>query len=119
MGRLFHYALAAEGKTFATTAKVTEECEAAGFQNVQRVNYCSDTNPDIREITDAAFAAIIEAVYGSLILRSGEVPDQETAEKQAAGLIEKHYSLCAEGLSPPMTLAMVVAQKPLDTPLCS
>lgn len=117
MGRVFDSALAAEGKTFSATAKVAEECEAGGFQNVQRINYRSDTNPDIREVTDAAFATIIEAVYGSLILRSGEVSDQEAAEKQAAALIEKHYSLCAEGMSPPMTLAMVVAQKPLGTPL--
>lgn len=109
----------AEGKTFQASAKVAEECTAAGFLDVVRLGYRSDANedPSLRFDTEQRLAAIMSTLYPSLLLRSGQVPDEETAFKRGEELIEQHYRLCAEGMSPPLTIMRVVAQKPLDAPL--
>lgn len=88
----------------------------AGFLDVIRLEYRSDWTTDIRLDTEQRLAAIIETLYASLLLRSGQVADEEAASKRAGELIEQHYRLCADGKSPPLKLMRVVAQKPLDDP---
>jgi hypothetical protein len=106
--------LKAEGKCFAASAKVYEECAAAGFLDVVRLHYLSSWNSDLRLDTESRLAAIIETLYANLLLRSGQVADRETASKRAGELIEQHRSLCADGKSPPLKVMRVVAQKPHD-----
>ncbi|KAJ5291196.1 hypothetical protein N7478_000447 [Penicillium angulare] len=119
IGRCFDFSLKAEGKCFQASAKVASECTAAGFLDVLRLFYRSDAtdDPHLRADTEQRLAAIMNTLYASLLLRSGQVPDEETASKRAGELIEQHHRLCAEGLSPPLTVMRVVAQKPLDAPL--
>ncbi|KAK2836966.1 hypothetical protein FQN49_006542 [Arthroderma sp. PD_2] len=112
--RCFDFALKAEGKCFAASAKVYEECKAAGFLDVVRLDYRSDSKADIRLDTETRLAAIIGSLYARLLLRSGQVADEEAASKRAEELTEQHWSLCAEGKSPPLKVMRVVAQKPLD-----
>jgi hypothetical protein len=111
--RCFSFSLAAEGKCFAASAKVYEECTAAGFLDVERLNYRSDSNPDtkLRLDTETRLAAIIETLYASLLLRSGQVPDEAAAAKRAGELIEQHWGLCKEGKSPLLKVMRVVARK--------
>jgi hypothetical protein len=115
--RCFDMSLKAEGKCFAASAKVYEECKAAGFLDVVRLDYRSDWNSDLRLDTENRLAAIIETLYASLLLRSGQVPNEETASKRAEDLIEQHHRLCAGGNSPTLKVMRVVAQKPLVKPL--
>lgn len=104
----------AEGKCFTASAKVYEECIAADFLDVIRIEYRSDSNSDIRLDTEKRLAAIIETLYASLLLRSGQVADDAGASERAAELIEQHWRLCEEGKSPPLKVMRVVAQKSLD-----
>ncbi|KAM5449461.1 hypothetical protein MaudCBS49596_004942 [Microsporum audouinii] len=113
--RCFAFSLKAEGKCFAASTKIYEECEAAGFLNIVRLGYSSKSKDDIRLDTEKRLAAIMESLYARLLLRSKQVADETAALKQAEELIEKHWRLCAEGNSPPLTLMRVVAQKPLDS----
>lgn len=106
----------AEKKCFAASAKVYQECIAAGFLDVVRLDYRSDWTSDLRYDTEKRLAAIIETLYASLLLRSGQVADEEAASKRAWDLIEQHWRLCADGKSPPLKVMRVVAQKPLDSP---
>lgn len=117
--RCFDFSLKAEGKCFQASAKVASECTAAGFLDVLRLGYRSDAtdDPHLRADTEQRLAAIMNTLYASLLLRSGQVPDGETALKRAGELVEQHHRLCAEGLSPPLTIMRVIAQKPLDAPL--
>ncbi|EFR03062.1 hypothetical protein MGYG_06060 [Nannizzia gypsea CBS 118893] len=112
--RCFSLALKAEGKCFAASAKVYEECKAAGFLDVVRLAYRSDSKPDIRHDVDKRLADIMGSLYARLLLRSGQAADEDAASKQAEELVKQHWSLCAEGKSPPLTVMRVVAQKPLD-----
>ncbi|KAJ6119067.1 hypothetical protein N7471_013018 [Penicillium samsonianum] len=112
--RCFDFSLKAEGKCFAASAKVYEECKKAGLIDVVRLHYLSSANSDLRLETEKRLASIIETLYASLLLRSGQVADEEAASKRAGQLIEQHWSLCAEGKSPPLKVMRVVARKPLD-----
>ncbi|KAJ5762328.1 uncharacterized protein N7511_005710 [Penicillium nucicola] len=110
--RCFDLSLKAEGKCFAASAKVFEECNAAKLWNVERLHYRSDSNSELRLDTDSRLAAIIATLYANLLWRSGQVADEAAALERADELIEQHRRLCAEGNSPPLTLMRVVAQKP-------
>lgn len=110
--RCFEFSLKAEGKCFAASAKVYEECTAAGFLDVKRLHYLSSWNSDLRLDTEGRLAATIETLYANLLLRSGQVADGEAASKRARELLEQHRSLCADGKSPPLKVMRVVAQKP-------
>ncbi|KAL4871675.1 hypothetical protein BDV12DRAFT_183536 [Aspergillus spectabilis] len=112
--RCFSFSLAAEGKCFAASAKVYEECTAAGFLDIERLIYRSDADSDVdlRLDTETRLAAIIETLYASLLLRSGEVAHEEEAAKRAGELIEQHWALCKEGNSPSLKVMRVVARKP-------
>jgi hypothetical protein len=114
MHRCFDFSLKAERKCFAASAKVYKECIAASFLDVVRLEYRSDSNSDIRLDTEQRLAAIIETLYASLLLRSGQVADEAEASKWAAELIEQHRRLCEDGKSPPLKVMRVVAQKPLN-----
>ncbi|EAU33984.1 predicted protein [Aspergillus terreus NIH2624] len=114
MHRCFDFSLRAERKCFAASAKVYKECIAASFLDVVRLEYRSDSNSDIRLDTEQRLAAIIETLYASLLLRSGQVADEAEASKWAAELIEQHWRLCEDGKSPPLKVMRVVAQKPLN-----
>ena len=67
----------------------------------------------LRVDTELRLTAIIETLYASLLLRSGQVVDEDTASLRAKKLIEEHRRLCDEGNSPPLRLMRVVGQKPL------
>ncbi|KAJ5683489.1 hypothetical protein N7462_006654 [Penicillium macrosclerotiorum] len=110
--RCFELSLKAEGKCFQASAKVYDECTAAGFLDVTRLAYSSDWDSNIRLDTDQRFGAIIETLYASLLVRSGQVATDEEATKQAGELLVKHQRLCDEGKSHPLKLMRVVAQKP-------
>ncbi|KAJ5372013.1 hypothetical protein N7517_004019 [Penicillium concentricum] len=114
--RCFDLALKAEKKCFTASAKVYEECIAAGLLDVVRLDYRSDWNSDLRLDTEERLTTIIETLYASLLLRSGQVADEEAASKRAGELIEQHCRLCADGNTPPLKVMRVVAQKPLDSP---
>ncbi|KAL2783329.1 LaeA-like methyltransferase [Aspergillus keveii] len=112
--RCFSHSLEAEGKCFAASAKVVSECQEAGlFQEVQRVAYRSDTNPevDLRAEVQARLATIIKTLYASLLIRSGQVEDENAANERAVRLIEQLAGLCKEGKSPPQKIMWVVARK--------
>ncbi|CAI7607391.1 unnamed protein product [Penicillium pancosmium] len=109
--RCFDSSFKAEGKCFQASAKVLEECMAAGYSNVERLAYSSDWDNNLRPDTEARFVAIIETLYASLLLRSGQVDDELAASKQAGELIKKYRQLCGNGNSPPVKLMRVVAQK--------
>ncbi|OKP14388.1 hypothetical protein PENSUB_14167 [Penicillium subrubescens] len=111
--RCFNSSLKAEGKCFQASAKVRDECIAAGFLDVIRRAYSSDANMSLRVDTELRLTAIIETLYASLLLRSGQVVDEDTASLRAKKLIEEHRRLCDEGNSPPLRLMRVVGQKPL------
>ncbi|KAL3470108.1 hypothetical protein BJX99DRAFT_264543 [Aspergillus californicus] len=112
--RCFNYSFQAEGKCHAASAKVYEECKAAGFLDAVRVTYRSDSiqDDDLRQDTDERLAAIIDSLYTRLLFRSGQVADKEAAGQRAGTLIEQHWRLCQEGRSPPLKVMRVVARKP-------
>ncbi|KAL4860624.1 hypothetical protein BDV12DRAFT_181305 [Aspergillus spectabilis] len=111
--RCFSFSLTAEGKCFAASAKVLSECQAAGLVDVERTEYRSDWDPaaDFKQDVETRFVTIIETLYASLLLRSGQVKDENAANKRAEELIEQHWGLIKEGRSPPFKLMRVVARK--------
>ncbi|KAJ5370417.1 uncharacterized protein N7496_006509 [Penicillium cataractarum] len=111
--RCFDSSLKAEGKCFRASAKVRDECIASGFWDVIRLAYSSEDDSSLRLDTEKRLAAIIETLYASLLLRSGQVADEDAASMQAQRLIEEHRRFCQEGNSPPLRLMRVVGQKPL------
>jgi hypothetical protein len=111
--RCFDLSLKAEGKCFRASAKVLHECIAAGFLDVVRLAYSSDNDTSLRLDTELRLAAIIETLYASLLLRSGQVVDEAAASLRAKKLVEEHRRLCDEGNSPPLRLMRVVGRKPL------
>ncbi|KAJ6093075.1 hypothetical protein N7486_008364 [Penicillium sp. IBT 16267x] len=110
--RCFDSSLTAEGKCFQASAKVFQECMAAGFLDVVRLAYTSDWDSSIRHDTDERLVAIIETLYAGLLVRSGQVKDEEAAIARSADLIKQHREICATGNSPPLKLMRVIAQKP-------
>jgi hypothetical protein len=113
LGRGFGVSLAAEGKCWAASAKVSKECTVAGFLDVVRLHYLSSRNSDLRLETESEYTSIIEMLYTACLLRAGEIPDKKAASKRAEELVSLYRSLCADGQSPPVKLMRVVAQKPL------
>lgn len=111
--RCFDSALKAEGKCFRASAKVRDECIAAGFADVVRLTYSSERDSSLRLETELRLGAIIETLYASLLLRSEQVGDEEEASLRAQKLIEEHRRLCQEGNSPPLRLMRVVGRKRL------
>ncbi|KAJ5619660.1 hypothetical protein N7510_003644 [Penicillium lagena] len=111
--RCFSSSLKAEGKCFQASAKVYDECIAAGLLDVVRLAYISDWDSNIRRDTEERLAAIIETLYANLLVRSGQVDEEKVASKQAGELIEQHRRLCENGNSPPLKLMRVVGQKRL------
>ncbi|KAL4925544.1 class I SAM-dependent methyltransferase [Aspergillus undulatus] len=113
MRRCFDISLRVEGKCFAASAKVYEECKATGFLDAERLEYSSESISEsgLRSDKDEWFAALIETLYARLLMRSREVPDQDAAAKRAAELIEQHWALCKEGMSSPLKAMRVVARK--------
>ncbi|KAJ5948605.1 hypothetical protein N7454_001912 [Penicillium verhagenii] len=109
--RCFSAAMTAEEKCFQASSKVFQECMAAGFLDVERLEYSSDWDSSIRHETDERLIAIIETLYAGFLLRSGQVADDEAAISQAADLVKQHRELCTTGNSPPIKLMRVVAQK--------
>ncbi|KAF3384451.1 hypothetical protein F1880_002273, partial [Penicillium rolfsii] len=112
MRRCFDSSLTAESKCFRASAKVRDECIAAGFLDVVRLAFSSDADSSLRHDTELRLAAIIETLYASLLLRSGQVVDEKTASFRAKKLIDEHRRLCEEGNSPSLKLMRVVGQKP-------
>ncbi|KAB8227788.1 class I SAM-dependent methyltransferase [Aspergillus alliaceus] len=112
--RCFDFGLKAEGKCFQASAKVFKESNAVGFRHVVRLAYDSDWDGSLRLETEKRLAEIIQTLYAGLLLRSGQVVDEEAATKKAERLIEQHWHLCARGISPPVKLMRVVGQKPLN-----
>ncbi|KAJ5993232.1 hypothetical protein N7451_008956 [Penicillium sp. IBT 35674x] len=110
--RCFDSSFTAEGKCFQASAKVFQECMAAGFLDVVRLAYTSDWDRSIRHETDERLVAIIETLYAGLLVRSGQVKDEEAAIARTADLVKQHREICATGNSPPLKLMRVVAQKP-------
>ncbi|KAJ5672227.1 hypothetical protein N7507_001354 [Penicillium longicatenatum] len=110
--RCFDTSLTAEGKCFQASAKVFEECMAAGFLDVVRLAYNSDWDRSIRHETDERLVAIIETLYAGLLVRSGQVDDEEAAIAKTADLVKQHREICASGNSPPVKLMRVIAKKP-------
>ncbi|KAL5336817.1 LaeA-like methyltransferase [Aspergillus crustosus] len=114
--RCFSLALPAEGKCFTASAKIYEECIAAGFLDVEKLDYRFDADPkievELRLATESRLAATIETLYASLLVRSGKVGSEEEARKKAEELKEEHWRLCNEGISPPLKVMRVVARKP-------
>ncbi|KAJ5432707.1 uncharacterized protein N7458_011863 [Penicillium daleae] len=113
--RCFDSSLKAEGKCFQASAKVRDECIAAGFLDVTRLTYSSENDSSLRLDTEQRLAAIIETLYANLLLRSGQVVDDDAASTRARKLIEEHRRLCQEGNSPPLRLMRVVGQKQLHS----
>ncbi|KAJ5833059.1 hypothetical protein N7474_001370 [Penicillium riverlandense] len=111
--RCFSSSLKAEGKCFQASAKIYDECMAAGFLDVVRLAYDSDCVSNVRLDTEEGLAALIETLYANFLLRSGQVDDEKAALRQAAELIEQHWRLCENGNSPPLKLMRVVGQKRL------
>ncbi|KAL3465043.1 S-adenosyl-L-methionine-dependent methyltransferase [Aspergillus heterothallicus] len=115
--RCFAYSLSAEGKCFAASAKVASECKKDGsYQDVQRVMYRSDeASPeegvDLSSEVETRLVTIIETLYASLLLRSGQVEGEEEANRRAAELVEQLRKSCREGRSPPVKIMWVVARK--------
>lgn len=110
--RCFDSSLTAEGKCFQASAKVFQECIAAGFLDVVRLAYTSDWDRSIHHETDERLVTIIETLYASLLVRSGQVEDEEAAIARTAALVKQHREICATGNSPPLKLMRVIAQKP-------
>lgn len=110
--RCFDSSFTAEGKCFQASAKVFQECMAAGFLDVVRLAYTSDWDRSIRHETDERLVAIIETLYAGLLVRSGQVKDEEEAIARTAALVKQHREICATGNSPPLKLMRVIAQKP-------
>ncbi|KAJ5160377.1 uncharacterized protein N7482_007381 [Penicillium canariense] len=111
--RCFELSYKAEGKCFQASAKVHDECIAAGFLDVERSVYSSDRDDSLRLDTERGLATLIETLYASLLLRSGQVDSEEAAIRQAEKLIKQHWQLCDNGNSPPLKLMRVVGQKQL------
>jgi hypothetical protein len=80
---------------------------------VVRLAYSSEDNSSLRVDTEQRLAAIIETLYASLLLRSGQVADEGAASTRAQELIDEHRRLCLKGNSPPLRLMRVVGRKPL------
>lgn len=80
------------------------------------MTYSSENDSSLRLDTEQRLAAIIETLYASLLLRSGQVVDDDAASTRARKLIEEHHRLCQEGNSPPLRLMRVVGQKQLHSP---
>ncbi|KAJ5648057.1 hypothetical protein N7490_004429 [Penicillium lividum] len=110
--RVFSTAMESEGKCFQSSEKVFEECTAAGWQDVQRIVYSSDWDPSLLKETEDRLVNIIETLFASFLLRSGEVDTDEAAHSKTAELVKQHRELCAAGNSPPVKLIRVIAQKP-------
>ncbi|KAL4807459.1 LaeA-like methyltransferase [Aspergillus unguis] len=119
MHRCYSTALAKEGKCFAASAKVFEECKEGGLEDVQRLEYASEVaaqnDPTLQSDVDKRIPAMIETLYASLLLRSGQVPDKQAAKRRADALIEQHWELCRQGNSPGVKIMRVVARKPVCT----
>lgn len=111
--RCFDSALKAEGNCFRVSAKVRDECIAAGFADDVRLTYSSENDSNLRLDTELRLGAIIETLYASLLLRSGQVDHEEEASLRALKLIEEHRRLCREGNSPRLRLMRVVGRKQL------
>ncbi|KAL3439894.1 hypothetical protein BJX65DRAFT_291450 [Aspergillus insuetus] len=67
-----------------------------------------DTNPeegvDLRKEIEARVVTIIETLYASVLLRSGQVDQEEEANRRAVGLVEQLRKSCREGRSPPQKI---------------
>lgn len=88
---------------------------AACFADVVRLTYSSERDSSLPGRLDTEFrqGAIIETLYVSLLLRSGQVGDEEEASLWARKLIEEHRRLCQDGNSSPSRLMRGVARKRL------
>ena len=115
IGDVFDSALKAQRKSSRASAKVRDECIGAGFADVVRLTYSSERDSSLpgRLDTELRLGAIIETLYASLLLRSGQVGDEEEASSWARKFIEEHRRLCQYGNSSPSRLMRVVGRKRL------
>lgn len=93
-------------------AAVADGAMAAGLVNVRQVDYRTGDRPDLASTVQQWVLRTFGPLTKTVLLRSGRVADEKTADVEARKYVEGAKSTYEQGLVPNGTIGMVVAQKP-------